>query len=48
MAESNWDEVTYLRKKPPKASQLKSAQVSSAVRVVLSLVSDQRYPGPAC
>jgi len=27
MAEGDWDEVTYLRKRAPKAGQLKSTQV---------------------
>lgn len=27
MAQADWDEVTYIRKKQPKASQLRSQQV---------------------
>ena len=31
MAESDWDSVTYLRKKTPRAAELKSKQVSDSL-----------------
>lgn len=33
MATADWDEVTYIRKKQPKASQLRSQQVSNLMNL---------------
>lgn len=35
MAESDWDSVTYLRKKTPRAAELKSKQVSDSLILLL-------------
>lgn len=44
MAESNWDEVTYLRKKPPKASQLRTAQaINQAQRQGLEVETSKKF-----
>jgi len=44
MAESSWDEVTYLRKKPPKASALRSQQaVNQAQRQGLDVETSKKY-----
>jgi len=44
MAESSWDEVTYLRKKPPKASQLRTQQaVNQAQRQGLEVETSKKF-----
>lgn len=44
MAEANWDEVTYLRKRQPKASQLKSQQaITTAQRTGAQVDTSKKY-----
>jgi len=41
---SDWDDVTYLRKKPPKASQLRSQQaINAAQRQGVSIDTSKKY-----
>lgn len=42
--ETDWDTVTYLRKKPPKASQLRSQQaINAAQRQGLAIETTKKY-----
>ncbi|GFU76718.1 endothelial differentiation-related factor 1 homolog [Trichonephila clavipes] len=44
MSEGDWDTVTYLRKKPPKASQLRSQQaINAAQRRGLSIETTKKF-----
>jgi len=44
MAESNWDEVTYLRKKTPTASQMRSQQaINQAQRQGLDIETSKKW-----
>ncbi|XP_023222349.1 endothelial differentiation-related factor 1 homolog isoform X1 [Centruroides sculpturatus] len=44
MSESDWDTVTYLRKKPPKASQLRTQQaINAAQRQGLAIETTKKY-----
>ena len=43
MAQADWDEVTILRKKQPKASQLRSQQVTVHVICVIVFCSLHVY-----
>jgi len=44
MAEDDWDTVTYLRKKPPKASQLRSQQaINAAQRQGLAIETTKKF-----
>ncbi|XP_062589980.1 endothelial differentiation-related factor 1 homolog [Saccostrea cucullata] len=46
MATADWDEVTYIRKKQPKASQLRSQQaINSAQRQGLTVETSKKYDG---
>lgn len=46
MAECGWDDVTYLKKRQPKASQLKSQQaINSAQRQGLDIETTKKYAG---
>ena len=44
MAEGSWDDVTYLRKKPPKAKDLKTAQaINQAQRQGLEVETSKKF-----
>ncbi|GFY43026.1 endothelial differentiation-related factor 1 [Trichonephila inaurata madagascariensis] len=44
MSEGDWDTVTYLRKKPPKASQMRSQQaINAAQRRGLSIETTKKF-----
>ncbi|XP_071949077.1 endothelial differentiation-related factor 1 homolog isoform X2 [Antedon mediterranea] len=44
MADAGWDEVTYLRKKAPKSSHLKSSQaVNSAMRTGAAVETSKKF-----
>ncbi|CAL1278714.1 unnamed protein product [Larinioides sclopetarius] len=44
MSEEDWDTVTYLRKKPPKASQLRSQQaINAAQRQGLAIETTKKF-----
>lgn len=46
MAEADWDEVTYIRKKQPKASQLRSQQaINSAQRQGIEIETTKKFAG---
>lgn len=46
MAECDWDEVTYLRKRTPKASQMRSQQaINAAQRQGLDVETSKKYAG---
>lgn len=46
MAECDWDEVTYLRKKTPKSSQMRSQQaINAAQRQGLDVETSKKYSG---
>ncbi|XP_048775724.1 endothelial differentiation-related factor 1-like [Ostrea edulis] len=46
MAQADWDEVTYIRKKQPKSSQLRSQQaINSAQRQGLTVETSKKYDG---
>jgi hypothetical protein len=44
MAEADWDEVTYLRKKPQRAADAKSQKVSAEAQIPLKAHHIKRPP----